>query len=101
MYTYLHIEFIRILHIFVYICIYSYIYIFIYIYIYIYLYTYIYTYIYIIYIYITFANFFKKLTPKKVFFKNFIYISSNFSLYAIFPEEFPMADSVNFKISFQ
>ena len=28
-------------------------------------------------------------------------VLSNFLLYAIFPEDFPMADSVNFKVSFQ
>ena len=48
-----------------------------------------------------FQSFFEKLTLKQVFFKDFGYILSNFSLCATFPEGFPMADSVHFKISFR
>ena len=46
------------------------------------------------------ANFVKINTATGIF-KDFTQILSNFLLHAIFPEDFPIADPVNFKISFQ
>ena len=48
-----------------------------------------------------FSQILQKLIPRQVFFKDFTWIFSNFLLYAIFPEDFPMTDSIDFKISFQ
>ena len=47
-----------------------------------------------------FSQILQKLIPQQVFFQDFTQILSNLSLYAIFPEDFPMKDSVNF-VSFE
>ena len=48
-----------------------------------------------------FLAYFAKIITVTGIFKDFTKVLSNFLSYAIFPEDFPMADSVNFKISFQ
>ena len=50
---------------------------------------------------LSFPELLQKVTPWQVFFENFTQILSNFVLHVIFPEDFPVADTVSFKISFQ